>query len=132
MRRYVSPARSSMPATARRPRKASSASPSKGWRTGSRNATTPAAPVTPAAAVRVPARRRAACRSSVGVAAKTSRTVSLNWRMLAKPAPNATCENGSSVVSMSIRAVCARCARARASGPAPTSARSSRCRWRSL
>ena len=71
-------------------------------------------------------------RSSVGVVAKTSRTVSLNCRMLANPAPKATCANGRSVVSMSTRAVWARWARARAMGPAPTSATSWRCRWRSL
>jgi hypothetical protein len=65
-------------------------------------------------------------RSSVGVVAKTSRTVSLNCLMLAKPAPNATCANGRFVVSMSTRAVWARCARASAIGPAPTSATS----WR--
>ena len=34
-------------------------------------------------------------RSSVGVVANTSRTVSLNWRMLGKPAANATSVNGS-------------------------------------
>ena len=41
----------------------------------------------------------------VGVVSKTSRTVSLNWRMLANPAANATSLNGRSVVSISIRAV---------------------------
>ena len=71
-------------------------------------------------------------RSSLGVAAKTSRMVSLNWRMLAKPAANATSEMGNSVVSMSSLAVWARRARASASGPAPTSAASRRWRWRSV
>ena len=52
-------------------------------------------------------RGRGACRASrilLGVIAKISRIVSLNWRMLEKPAANATCANGSSVVSMSTRA----------------------------
>ena len=62
-------------------------------------------------------RRDAFSRSSVGVVAKTSRTVSLNWRMLANPAAKATWVNGRSVVSMSSRAVWARWARARAIGP---------------
>ena len=57
-----------------------------------------------------------------GVVANTSRTVSLNCRMLANPAANATSAIGRSVVSMSSRAVCARWARARASGPTPSSA----------
>ena len=65
----------------------------------------------------LPRRRR----SSRGVSANTSRTVSLNWRTLAKPAANATSAKPSSVVSISVRAVCARCARASASGPAPSS-----------
>ena len=43
-----------------------------------------------AARVGAPRRRR----SSVGDSAKTSRTVSLNWRTLAKPAANATSANG--------------------------------------
>ena len=45
----------------------------------------------------------------------------MNWRTLAKPAANATSVNGRSVVSISSRAVWARWARARASGPAPSS-----------
>ena len=65
-----------------------------------------------------------------GVRSNTARTVSLNWRMLEKPAANATSPNGRSVVSISTRAVCARCARASASGLAPTSACSSRSSWR--
>ena len=67
-----------------------------------------------------------AARSCVGLAAYTSRTVSLNWRTLWKPLANATSVIGSVVVSMRMRAVCARCARASASGPEPTSATSSR------
>ena len=51
--------------------------------------------------------------------AKTARTVSLNWRTLENPAAKATSARGSSVVSMRIRAVWARWARARASGPGP-------------
>ena len=74
--------------------------------------------------------RRARVRSSVGVVAKTSRTVSLNCRTLAKPLANATSVNGSAVVSISVRAVWARWARASAIGPAPTSATSWRCTWR--
>ena len=61
-----------------------------------------------------------------GELANTSRTVSLNWRTLENPAANATSAIGRSVVSISSRAVCARWARARASGPAPSSATSSR------
>ena len=72
------------------------------------------------------------CRSSRGVSANTSRTVSLNWRTLAKPAANATSAKPSSVVSISVRAVWARCARASASGPAPSSAETSRLSWRTL
>ena len=67
-------------------------------------------------------------RNSVGVQAKTSRTVSLNCRTLANPAANATSAIAIGVVSTSSRAVCARCARASASGPAPSSALSTRPR----
>ncbi len=66
--------------------------------------------------VRSPCRR---ARSSVGGRPKTARTVSLNWRMLEKPAAKATSAMGSAVVSISTRAVWARWARARAIGPAP-------------
>ena len=50
--------------------------------------------------------------------------------MLEKPDANATSDNGSSVVSTKVRAVCARLARASARGPAPSWALSSlvRCR----
>ena len=71
-------------------------------------------------------RRRAL--SSPGVSAKTSRIVSLHWRMLAKPAEKATSEMGMSVPTRSIRAVCARCALANARGPAPSSVLSRRVR----
>lgn len=71
--------------------------------------------------------RLARSRSSVGVRWKISRTVSLNVRTLAKPAANATSPSGTAVVSISTRAVCARCALASASGPAPSSACT--CRW---
>ena len=50
--------------------------------------------------------------------------------MLAKPAAKAISDSGSAVVSVRIRAVCARCARAMASGPAPSSAVTSRRTWR--
>ena len=76
--------------------------------------------------------RPARSRSSVGDRANTSRTVSLKVRMLANPAANATSPIGSAVVSISSRAVCARCARASASGPAPSSASSCRSSWRTL
>ncbi len=62
--------------------------------------------------------------------AKTSCTVALNCLMLAKPAAKAISDSGSAVVSVKIRAVCARCARAMASGPAPSSAVTSRRTWR--
>ena len=77
-------------------------------------------------------RRTARSRSSPGTAANTSRIVALNCRMLANPAANAISDSGSVVVSMSTRAVWARCARARASGPAPSSAVTMRLTWRSL
>ncbi len=70
------------------------------------------------------------CRSAVGVMSQAARRVSLNCLMLAKPAANAISLNGMSVVSMSTRAVWTRWARARASGPAPTSACSMRSSWR--
>ncbi len=70
-------------------------------------------------------------RNPEGVVAKTVRTVSLNCRTLAKPAANATSVTARSVVSSSTRADWARWARARASGPAPTSAVSARLTWRS-
>lgn len=76
--------------------------------------------------------RAARARRSVGASAKTSRTVSLKVRTEAKPAAKATSAIGSAVVSMRIRAVWARWARARARGPAPSSARSWRSIWRAL
>ncbi len=71
-------------------------------------------------------------RSSLGESAKTSRTVSLKVRTDAKPAAKATSAMGSGVVSISTRAVWARCARASASGPAPSSASSWRSTCRAL
>jgi hypothetical protein len=65
-----------------------------------------------------------------GCVAKTSRTVSLNCRTLPKPAAKRDVGDGRSVVSIRTRAVCARCARASASGPAPSSACSARSTWR--
>ena len=75
-------------------------------------------------------RRAARSRSSVGVTANTSRMVELNCLMLAKPAANAISDSGSVVVSVRTLAVWARCARAMASGPAPSSAVTSRRTWR--
>ena len=66
------------------------------------------------------------------VRAKTARMVSLNCRRLANPAAKATSLNGSAVVSISRRAVWARCALARSSGPAPSCSTSSRRRCRGL
>ena len=63
----------------------------------------------------------ASCRSCDGDAANTACTVSLNWRMLRNPAAKAIAVNGIDDVSMSTRAVVARCALAMASGPAPSS-----------
>ena len=65
-----------------------------------------------------------------GVAAYTSRTVSLNWRTLANPAAKAMSAKVRSVVSISTRAVWARRDRARASGPAPYSWVTTRLSWR--
>ncbi|CAM5494014.1 hypothetical protein SHIRM173S_00585 [Streptomyces hirsutus] len=73
------------------------------------------------------ARFGARARRSLGARAKTSRTVSLKVRTEEKPAAKAISVIGRVVVSMSSRAVCARWARARARGPAPSSASS----WRS-
>ena len=63
-----------------------------------------------------------------GAAANTSRIVVLNCRTLEKPELSATSAIGTSLVSSRTRAVCARWARASASGPAPTASASSR--WR--
>ena len=76
--------------------------------------------------------RAARPRSSVGESTNTSWTVSLNARMLANPAARAICVIGSVLVSINTRAVWARSARARASGPAPSSARSCRSTCRTL
>ncbi|MGC0429438.1 hypothetical protein RKD32_005793 [Streptomyces sp. SAI-195] len=77
-------------------------------------------------------RAGAAARSSLGVAAYTARMVSLNCRTLANPEAKAISVTGRPVVWSRTRAVCARWARARATGPAPTSAVSCRCTWRAL
>jgi hypothetical protein len=60
------------------------------------------------------------------------RIVSLNCLTLENPDANAISAIESVVVSISTRAVCARCARAIAIGPAPTSATSIRWSWRTL
>ena len=80
----------------------------------------------------MPCRRRLAAlvRRSVGLAAYTSRIVSLNWRTLRKPAAKATSAKVRSVVSISTRAVWARRDRARASGPAPYCWVTTRLSWR--
>ena len=71
-------------------------------------------------------------RSIVGDDAYTACTVSLNCRTLENPAANATSVIASAVVSMRIRAVCARWARAMAIGPAPISFCRTRSSWRTL
>jgi hypothetical protein len=71
-------------------------------------------------------------RSSLGVAAYTSRRVSLNWRMLEKPAAKATSAKVIVVVSIRTRPVCARRARASANGPAPSSVVRIRLRCRDV
>ena len=76
--------------------------------------------------------RAARVRRPLGVSAKVWRMVSLHWRTLAKPAAKATWVTGRSVVSRRILAVWLRCARARASGPVPTSAVSRRFNCRAL
>ena len=76
--------------------------------------------------------RAARERNPLGVSANVWRTVSLHWRTLAKPAAKATCATGRSVVSRRTRAVWLRCARARASGPVPTSAVRRRLSCRAL
>ena len=78
------------------------------------------------------ARGRPRRASADGVAANTTRTVSLNWRTLPNPAAKAMDVKSMSVVSMRMRAVWARWARAMASGPAPSSSVRSRVRCRSL
>ena len=90
-RRYVDAVDALDAGNRARARKSSSASASSGARNGSRSEIVPAAD---AVDVRG-ASRRARTRSSLGVIAKTARIVSLNWRMLAKPAANAICANGS-------------------------------------
>ena len=123
-RRNVVPSYDSTPGTDFDASRSSSHRPSNGRRVASRSTIVPG--------VTGSAPRTAVARRSRGVVAKTARTVSLNCRMLAKPAAKATSANRRSVVSTSTRAVCARWARASAWAPAPTSATSSRCSWRSL
>ena len=71
-------------------------------------------------------------RSIVGDDAYTACTVSLNCRTLEKPAAKATSVIARAVVSMRMRAVCARWARAMAMGPAPISFCRTRSSWRTL
>ncbi len=98
MRWYSSSVPASTPGTARRARKPNRCALSRGERCDSRSARKPA-PVGSA-----PRPLRAARRISVGVAANTARTVSLNCRMLAKPEANATSANGRSDVCTRVRA----------------------------
>ena len=72
--------------------------------------------------------RPAAARRADGVAPNTRRIVSLNWRTLRNPAAKAMDVKSMPVVSMRMRAVWARWARAMASGPAPSSSVRSRVR----
>ncbi len=62
--------------------------------------------------------------------AKTSPMVSLNWRTLLNPAAKAMSETFMAVETSRVRAVCARLARARDSGPAPSSWLRIRLSWR--
>ncbi len=62
--------------------------------------------------------------------ANTSPTVPLNWRTLLKPAAKAMSAIGISVDTSRVRAVWARLARARESGPAPSSWVRIRFNWR--
>ena len=62
--------------------------------------------------------------------ANTSPMVSLNWRTLLNPAAKAMSEAFMAVETSSVRAVWARLARARDSGPAPSSWLRIRLSWR--
>lgn len=129
VRLYVPSRHSSTPGTAWATR-CPNRSAQSGSRNGSRTAMDPVAagepasirPANPPRAILAPALRVARSRSSVGVSANTCWTVSLNCRTLPNPAAKATSASLRSVVSASRRAVCARWARASASGPAPSSA----------
>jgi hypothetical protein len=102
VRRYAPSLTSSTPGTALAARWPNNPSYANGVRTGRRSDSVPALP-----SLR-PNRVRARWRRAVGVRSHTARTVSLNCRMLEKPAAKATSLNGNSVVSMSTRAVCVR------------------------
>ncbi len=119
---------------ARAARKPSIRSPSIGARYASRSRISPGAAGSAdgdGSSRRVGAGRRPrAWRSWDGVTAKTSWMVALNCLMLVKPAAKAISDSGSVVVSVRMRAVCARWARAMASGPAPSSAVTRRRTWR--
>ena len=109
------------PATARVARNPSSAAPANGVRTARRSWT-----------CRRWSRGRARPRSWVGVDGVDLADRVVELADAAEPAANATSAAPSSVVSSSTRAVCARLARARASGPAPSSWVRSRVRWREV
>ena len=73
---------------------------------------------------------RAVARRAVGVMAKTSTMVSLNCRTLLKPDAKAMSASFMDVDTSRVRAVWARLARARDSGPAPSSWLRIRLSWR--
>ncbi len=77
-----------------------------------------------------PSRLMARSRSTEGGVSYTSSIVALNCLIEVNPAAKAMSPIGRDEVSTRTRAVRARCARASASGPAPTSAASSRPTWR--
>ncbi|KON74810.1 hypothetical protein M768_02425 [Cellulosimicrobium cellulans F16] len=132
----------STPSTARAARNANTPRASNGSRRGSVRSSTavvpPSSPTAPGSSgTRPPTPRevtgrsgRARRRSSLGVVSKTSVIVSLNCRTLPKPAANATSARRRSVPVSRARAVWARSARASATGPAPSSATSTRCTCR--
>ncbi len=128
---YRSAVTCSTPGIARAARKPSHAAASNGSRQASRRVShVPGAPVV-SRAPRLPGpARRARARSSDGVRPEDSSTLALNCRTLEKPLANATSVIGMAVSASSRRAVCSRAVRARASGPVPSSATSSRCRCR--
>ena len=135
-RRKCSSSPDSSPGTAWSAKKRNRPRPSNGERAGSRRVSGVAASAARTAVVPAPPRPRAralaSARSSVGVLRYTSAIVSLNCRRLPNPAAKAMSLTGSSVAASRERAVCARFARARASGPAPSSVRSTRVTCRGV
>ncbi len=123
--RYAPSRHSSTPGTAVATRCPNRLSGHSGSRNGSRTDKAVPARTGPAFRAAAGQPRVAAVRWALG---EHLRTVSLNVRTLENPAANATSAMGNRLVSISTRAVCARCARAMASGPTPSSATS----WRSI